>query len=104
MMRRIWFFLGTACGFVAAAAIASSAATGCVFQGEAEQVELEPGTFSAVILPESVGKLGFTSVRMTWSDPDMPVILEYVSADDARSYRVEYTIVGEEKEGHAGSD
>ena len=102
-MRHICLFLGVLGGFAATLSVASSGLTGCGHPPEVEHVELEPGNFSAIIPEGMVDILGFTSLRLFWEGPEAAVVLEYVSADDDESYRLEYTIVGEELDEHVSN-
>ena len=101
-MRRASFAFGMVLGFAATLGVVSSGLAGCE-RPAVQHVELEPGTFIAVITPEeNIEKLGLTSARLFWDGEDEPVLLEYTSADDGERYRVEYTIVDQELEPHGG--
>lgn len=101
-MRRVGFTVGMVLGFAATLGVVSSGLVGCE-RPAVQHVELEPGTFIAVVtLADRIEELGLTSARLFWDGEDEPVILEYTSADDGERYRVEYTIVDQELQPHGG--
>ena len=101
-MRRIGFTVGMVLGFAATLGVVSSGLAGCE-RPAVQHVELEPGTFIAVVtLADRIEDLGLTSARLFWDGEDKPIIIEYTSADDGERYRVEYTIVDQELQNHGG--